>query len=107
MPGNEFFVDDISLTMGVGVEEINNTLNLNIFPNPFDNSTLITFENSGNSKFNLVLMNIQGEVVRTINDINGESVEIQRKDLTDGMYFLQLFSESTLVAVRKLILCGN
>ncbi len=104
MPGNEFFVDDISLSVPVGVNEIDNGNSINTYPNPFENSATLTFENSRNITHTLTLFDTQGRIMRTIIGIHSDRVEIERQNLTGGMYFFQLSTDKRVVALGKLII---
>ena len=72
MLGNEFFVDDISLSITVGINEFDNDIIINTYPNPFENSATVNFDNSKNLTHTLTLFDTQGRTVQTITGITTE-----------------------------------
>jgi len=78
-------------------------LAFNAQPNPFNNSTLITFENKNNESYALILTNSVGQVVRQINNITADRVELLRGNLNSGLYFATLMNENGQRYTQKLI----
>ncbi len=78
-------------------------LAFNAQPNPFNNSTLITFENDNNASYNLMITNTMGQVVRQINNITSDRVELTRGNLQSGLYFATLMNEEGQRYTQKLI----
>ena len=72
--------------------------NLTISPNPFNNKTVIQFDNPNNSKYSLKITDISGKTVKEINEINSSKIEINRKDLVSGIYNVELKGEKNLRA---------
>jgi hypothetical protein len=73
-----------------------------VFPNPFDNFTTIYF-NPITEFAELIIFNIEGQIIRTMKDISGGSVKIERGSLSSGFYFYELRQESKIIASGKLI----
>ena len=93
---------EISSTI-TSVNETKKVSNFNIYPNPFHQSSNIDFENPKNETCTLTIYDSQGKLVRTINNINSDKVEIERKDLVSGLYFFQLRSDMQIIATGKLV----
>ena len=93
---------EISSTI-TSVNETKKVSNFNIYPNPFHQSSIIDFENPKNETCTLTIYDSQGKLVRTINNINSDKVEIERKDLVSGLYFFQLRSDRQIIATGKLV----
>lgn len=73
----------------VGTNEIE--LNgFNIYPNPFQERTLITFHNPNFEKHQLILMDLAGKVIKQINDITDNQIELSRDNLSSGLYLIEL-----------------
>jgi hypothetical protein len=72
-------------------------------PNPFNNSTLITFENDDQAAYTLVLTNAMGQVVREIYNITADRLELTRGNLTSGLYFATLMNAQGQRYTQKLI----
>jgi len=80
------------------------TINITTYPNPFNEYTTINFENLKNKEFTLKIINIQGLLIRTIDNITTGQVKIERNNLVNGLYFFQLLSESQVIASGKLLI---
>lgn len=82
----------------------NNYINENfkIYPNPTDNIAILEFNNAKNKNSTFILYNTNGQVVQTIMNITSEKIEIEKQDLTNGIYFFQLWAENQIIAAGKL-----
>jgi len=90
MPGNEFFIDDLSFTFTVGINETNaNNKNINIYPNPATDKITI----SSNEKINTIeIYNMIGENVYTISNPGiSASNEIDVSNFKKGIYFAKIY----------------
>ncbi len=88
----------------VGIPKIVNSSILSIYPNPFNGSTTVQFENSGKENCSLTLYNTYGQIVRIINNITTDKIEIERNNLSCGLYFLQLRMDDTIRVEGKLVI---
>lgn len=93
----------IELPVMVGITEKDLKGTLSIFPNPFSQTTHINI-NSDGTKINLVIVNIYGEVVRTITDISNRNFEFDRDKLVSGVYTIILTKDKTILVKKKVIL---
>lgn len=73
-------------------------------PNPFTHATTLRFTNDSNEMMNLAITDVAGRLVRTQNNIMGNSVEIERGNLVSGLYFATIRTESGMSYTQKLIL---
>ncbi len=76
---------------------------INVFPNPFSEAAtfeLATTETFGQLQF--TLYDVTGREVKRIN-FSGNRFELQRSDLTNGMYIYRIESNGTLLSTGKLI----
>jgi hypothetical protein len=64
--------------------------NLLIYPNPFNQSTTVVFENEEQVPFELVLYDVLGNQVRVMENITTNEVLIEKGHLTPGVYFISL-----------------
>jgi hypothetical protein len=84
------------------VNEIENSMNLIISPNPFSTeSTLQTTESLNNAT--LAVENYLGQMVLKMDNVNGQSVIISRENLASGLYLISLTQESKIIATGKLV----
>lgn len=80
-----------------------NEMALNIFPNPFTESTTLQFANTRGLRHDLTVTNVTGQVVRKITDIVGDHVTIERGELPSGLYFFALKSSDGQGGTGKLL----
>lgn len=100
MPGNIFFVDDISFTFSVGINETNNE-KFSVFPNP--TSEKITISSLEKIKA-IEIFNMLGEKVFMINYFKQEtSNEILLSNLQKGVYFVKIYYSEKIHTEKILI----
>lgn len=96
----------------VDEQTIMNTLQVNVFPNPFNPSTTISFNNPETSIVSIGIYNIRGQKIRTLaNEVfrKGESrimwdgINDNGNRVASGLYFVKIKSESN-IAVNKIML---
>jgi predicted outer membrane repeat protein len=74
-----------------------------IYPNPFNNSA--TIQLITNVKYSeLNLYNMSGQKIKTINDISGDQIKIERENLSSGFYFYELKQDKKIISTGKLII---
>jgi len=79
-----------------------NETKFNLYPNPF--STHTTLQSDHNIQDGtLTIYNSLGEVVSQINNINGNSITIERGNLANGLYFIRLTEGSHEIMMKKVI----
>lgn len=104
-----YYVDDVCVSTDsmtcfgtVGINEVSDSPNFKIFPNPFSNKTTLEFNNPYGGNCSLQLFNFKGQPVKFINNINSNKVIIDRDDLVSGLYFFHLYCDKKLIAKGKL-----
>lgn len=92
---NCYFVD--------GVDDITqNTIYSNIFPNPFSEFTQIQFSREIiNGSLNLY--DVLGRTLFQVNHFSGNTLDIARGDLSDGIYFLQILENGKKIGAGKVV----
>lgn len=75
-----------------------------VAPNPMTTNASILLSNPENEIFNMTVTNMVGQVVRTENGINGNLINIERKELTSGVYFVTLQNEAGAKITEKLVI---
>ncbi|MEM7369628.1 MAG: T9SS type A sorting domain-containing protein [Bacteroidota bacterium] len=83
----------IALELGtsVGVDKFLDAQNFEVFPNPSSDVMHIEYKGvDGKPIDHIQLMDISGRVVRSFSDVNSSSFEIQKDNLTEGLYILQI-----------------
>ena len=68
-------------------------MHLRIFPNPFNKFTTITFYTDG-GRYEFLVFDMLGNRVRRIENILSDRVVLEKGDLTSGIYFIEIKSET-------------
>lgn len=76
---------------------------LNIFPNPFSTQTTFLTDIFLNDA-SLTIYNLFGQRVKQIKNISGQSIKLQRDQLPNGIYFIQLTQGNRVITTDKLII---
>jgi len=91
-------------TAPVGIEEENNSIKTNVYPNPFTNQFVISFDAENATDMRIVLLDISGKM---INEITNQkipqgnfTITYDGSDLENGMYFVQLITENKTETLR-------
>jgi len=101
--GLDFFLVKLSDIATTGVEETNFTSSIDVFPNPFSTQiTLQTYNSLNNATFKMV--NAMSETVVKIENINGQTLTINRGNLPCGPYVVHLTQGNKLLATKKIII---
>ncbi|MCB0642299.1 MAG: T9SS type A sorting domain-containing protein, partial [Phaeodactylibacter sp.] len=100
----DFFVTIADLAACVSsTVDFNLANSLTVKPNPFSEMAVITFDNPNNKVYDVTVTTLTGQVVKTLNGVAGNSIELQRENLTAGMYFINFVSEAGKTATTKMI----
>jgi len=67
-----------------------------VYPNPFTDYTTIELPDAVHTK-KIELIDIHGRTVRSIDNVNSNSVTIHRDNLPSGIYFIRIHSNDTYV----------
>ena len=81
----------------------NNITDLNyiVYPNPFTYYTTIRLSDAVQTQ-KIELIDIHGRIVRSIDNVNSNTVTIHRDNLPSGIYFIRIHSDDTYV--KKVII---
>jgi Secretion system C-terminal sorting domain len=77
--------------------------NFTLYPNPANKGASLTFKNPTQETHTIILYDLQGRIVKTINGIISNRVFIERDNLVNGMYFFRISKGENVVAKGKLI----
>ena len=64
-----------------------------VYPNPFNSSTTIVFPNQDEKEYRLMIMDLSGKVVRSVDHITTSTFILQRENLEKGLYLIELRGE--------------
>ncbi len=83
--------------------ELNKSFDFSVFPNPFNDFTVLKIKDSNFESLTMRIYNDQGQLVREIKNITSEIVLIEKNSLHSGLYIFQLSTEKQVIANGKLI----
>jgi len=88
-----------SKIVGVGINDLEGPI-AKFYPNPVRDRLFIEpMENIDR----IVLLNITGQIVRSMNTKNTAKIEIYTGDIIPGIYFMKLYARSSGCATYKII----
>lgn len=93
----------ISNANGINSNNIIHNNILKCYPNPIINNLQIDFNYIPTDSYSITIVNIIGKKVYSINKINGGSIIINKQELNEGAYFVQLFCNNKLLDCKKII----
>jgi hypothetical protein len=89
----------------VGVNEVNQSNEVSIAPNPMTDKSIVRINNTTGKKYQLSLYNIEGRLMsKTENITSNEIIIIERKNMAAGVYFYLLTGEDGKSMRGKLIM---
>ncbi|MBL0287973.1 MAG: T9SS type A sorting domain-containing protein [Bacteroidetes bacterium] len=80
-----------------------NVKSIKVFPNPFREKTQIILDSDELENPSLMLINMQGQIVKVISSINKNTFNIEREDLSNGMYLFKIMEGDKEVGNGKII----
>ncbi len=90
----------INITIPNGVNEISQTNNINIYPNPV--TTILNVKHDFSNKITYKIVSITGQEMQT-GIINNSEKQINVSFLSEGIYFLQLFDDNKSLRQHKFV----
>lgn len=105
--GNVFIADSfnnvirkVNKDVGVGINELTSSLQINVYPNP--NNGIFSISNEVKIS-EIILMNMLGEKIYS-SQINSDKANINLKNIPKGIYFIQIVSETNRITNKKIII---
>lgn len=86
-----------------GIDENNTGKDVLIFPNPFSYTTTLKTDNVFKDA-TLIVYNLQGQQVKQIKNISGQTVTLRRDNLPAGLYVIHLTQDNKTITTDKLII---
>lgn len=105
--GNRMYLDDINFSAGTsGINELSQSIGLSMYPNPSKENTTLSMYLSGASELSYSIIDITGRTVYSVPQTSypaGEhKIQINTKEYTSGVYFVNLNLNGTVLS-RKLL----
>ena len=88
----------------VSTTYLDQAMAFNVNPNPFNDRTIIQFSNENNANYSLEIYNLLGKQIKNINNIQGNTVELNREAMSPGVYFATLRSEEGRYYTQKIVI---
>ena len=76
---------------------------INIYPNPFSEETVLQSETAFKNA-TLLVYNLQGQIVKELANVSGQSIVFHRENLPSGMYLLRLVENNKVLLAGKVII---
>lgn len=83
--------------------EYNNDNNITIYPNPANDFLQIGFKTSNNESIRIELFDCIGNRIMIDETNSSQQHELEIQTLKNGIYFLQIYSDDTLIETKKII----
>ena len=77
---------------------------ISVIPNPFSNYTIFTIQNIELKNASIDILNVLGEKVDRITEINTNEIIFKRNELKSGIYFVKIISGNEVKAVSKFMI---
>ncbi len=84
-----------------GLEEISTT-SLQIYPNPANSILNIEFSRTVENS-QILIFDLSGKIVKSFNSFSGDKFQFEVSDLMEGVYYIQVISNNTVVSQRKFV----
>ena len=106
---NNIFIDDVNISGVVGIDEnTSDNFNLNTYPNPFNETTTVSYTLNKSQNITMSVYDILGNVVLDVlndNKPQGEhTLVINRGSLQSGIYLLKLTGDNGLQVNKKIVI---
>jgi hypothetical protein len=90
-------LDDTKIDNGQSVEELKLSENdLQIYPNPFNTSTIINFRNPNKNPVNIIVSDLTGKIIKEVAEYRGDSYLLYKENLETGFYLIEVRGKNIL-----------
>lgn len=87
----------------VGINEQIDNNSISIYPNPFSEQAVLTSSKTLNNA-SIRIHNVLGQCVKSIEQVNGNEVIIEKEELEEGVYFVQVFEKNSVLKTIKILI---
>lgn len=107
--GNNIYLDDINIDVNAEVDDLNSIGNtIQLFPNPANDLTNVSFTLSRSKKLSLSIVNVLGQTIHETAKENytegNHTVSINTRNILPGMYFIKVSDETNSFSKPLVIL---
>jgi PKD repeat protein len=105
--GNNIYIDDLNLNGTVGIDEVmEESLDLNIYPNPAQGAAYIEFHLDDNMHVNIDVLDVLGRAVNSVADVQLEAGDYRFElpaGLASGLYTVRLNADGFITSQKVLV----
>jgi hypothetical protein len=94
-----YFIDDVSVSVATGSDELNTDISLNIYPNPF--AEKLNIRSNKDETYDLIIYDITSRTV--IRETFKSAITLNTSQLVSGVYFYEVKSENNFIRQGKVI----
>ena len=100
----DFVITTASLaTCAASSQDLRNSVNSRVAPNPFKERTYILLDGGQGKVFNVTLNDNLGRTIRSYSNVTTENLEIERGNLSTGVYFAVIRDQEGRSLTEKLV----
>ena len=97
---NSCSITSNNINYNVNIDELNDNLDLNIYPNPFVSQAVLDLSKFQNQKLKISITDMKGRLVRQYNEINDKKFIIKKEKINSGIYFIEVKSQTTINRIK-------
>ncbi|KJD31513.1 peptidase M64 [Tamlana nanhaiensis] len=90
----------------LGIEDMTtkeNSFNIEMYPNPTENTINFTFKNRNNSTLKIEIATIDGKIINSTSVANLETKSIDISPLQSGIYLANFYTDNAFVGSKKIV----
>jgi hypothetical protein len=98
------------IVTSIGIEQTENIFSLNVYPNPLQNSTVISYILTQAANVSIEILNTIGQHVYGIQNENQKAgkyeitIDVQKSGLSEGIYFVKFETEEKIQVLKIVVL---
>jgi hypothetical protein len=106
--GNGYGISTTNPSLATSISENNTSIDdaWSIYPNPFSSQTTLLTNNLFKNA-TLTVCNSYGQILKQMNNLSGQTIIIQRENLSNGLYLLRLMQDGKIIATDKFVITDN
>ena len=89
-------------TLASLTEELSNMLSVSLYPNPAKQSTTLEFS-ALNSEAKISIVNMKGQIVKTIDIQPSQSYELNLTDFASGVYYVKVITDGKIITQKLIV----
>lgn len=86
-----------------GINDKTNKLVMNLYPNPMESYSIISFNNPFNKVFSLQITDLYGKIIYQNHVVKTDKVKIERNDMKPGLYIITLCNKNFKGQIKLIV----